>query len=393
MTVLNVVYSLSPALGGVPTAAITTCKMLAATGHVGEIVTMDEKDDPWISASAPVVHAVGRSRSRFGWNPHLERWLRAHIADYDAVIVHGIWQYHAHATWRILRRRAIPYHVYIHGMLDPWFQQNYPLKHLKKRLYWPFIFPVLRDAASLLFTCEEERDLARGAFHPYKVTEDIVPLGIEKPERTSEDLKNCFRTQFPELQDKRIFLTMGRIHPIKGFDVLISAFSEACQAWPDTHLVIVGPDPDGLIPQFKDLASRMGISDRLTFTGMLGSDLKWGAFYSAEIFLLPSHHENFGAVVVEGMSTSLPVLVSDKVQIWRTIIAAGAGIVGPDDNDGTVRSISTWLTMPKQQQALMATRALQCYERHYTIETAAQALLTVLTQDPRASGARLDEQK
>eukprot|EP01038_Epipyxis_sp_PR26KG_P002792 gene2792-3964_t len=76
---------------------------------------------------------------------------------------------------------------------------------------------------------------------------------------------------------------------------------------------------------------------------MLRGEQKWGAFYSSEAYLLPSHQENFGIAVAEALGCGLPVLISDKVNIWREIDQARAGMVETDTVDGTERSLRHWL--------------------------------------------------
>ena len=81
---------------------------------------------------------------------------------FDAVIINGLWQYHSFGAWRALRGTATPYYVFPHGMLDPWFKRSFPLKHLKKWLYWPWAeYRVLRDARAVIFTCEAESSSRR----------------------------------------------------------------------------------------------------------------------------------------------------------------------------------------------------------------------------------------
>ncbi|MEB0151131.1 glycosyltransferase, partial [Pseudomonas sp. CCC2.2] len=81
-------------------------------------------------------------------------------------------------TWRALAKKKIPYFIFTHGMLDPWFKKNYPLKHLKKWLYWTWgEYRVLRDAKAVLFTCEEEKILARQSFWLYKANEVVTAFG------------------------------------------------------------------------------------------------------------------------------------------------------------------------------------------------------------------------
>ncbi|MFX5522157.1 hypothetical protein ABTD78_23080, partial [Acinetobacter baumannii] len=81
------------------------------------------------------VIALGPSRGIYTYNPRLLPWLREHGARYDAVIIEGLWQFHSLAALLVLRGK-VPYYVFTHGMLDPWFKTRYPLKHLKKLVYW-----------------------------------------------------------------------------------------------------------------------------------------------------------------------------------------------------------------------------------------------------------------
>ena len=146
---------------------------------------------------------------------------------YDAVIVNGIWQFHSFGAWRALRNSSTPYVLFTHGMLDPWFKKQYPLKHLKKWMYWPWAeYRVLRDAQAVLFTCEEERVLARESFWLYRCNEVVVSYGTAKPKGDPELERQEFFTRYPELRGKKLALFMGRIHPKKGCDLLIEAFAK-----------------------------------------------------------------------------------------------------------------------------------------------------------------------
>ena len=104
----------------------------------------------------PKIHALGPSSSRYGFTTRLDRWLEENVVRYDVVIVHSIWMYLSYAVWKATRKHPTPYYVFIHGALDPWFKQRYPLKQVKKTLYWKvFEHKVLRDAERVLFTSHE----------------------------------------------------------------------------------------------------------------------------------------------------------------------------------------------------------------------------------------------
>jgi glycosyltransferase involved in cell wall biosynthesis len=307
--------------------------------------------------------------------------LQANVGNYDAVIINGIWQYPSFAAWRVLRGRPIPYYVYPHGMLDPWFKRTYPLKHAKKWLYWPWAdYRVLRDARRVLFTSEEERRLARRSFWLYRAREQIAGLGIGPPPANGDELKERFLRANPALQRCRILLFMSRLHKKKGCDLLIESFAKVAAVDPAAHLVMAGPDSVDMLPKLQGLARRLGLMQRISWPGMLLGDMKWGAMYCAEAFVLPSHQENFGIAVAEALSCGVPVLISDKVNIWREIEADGAGLVAPDSREGTERNLRAWLDLDFQRRTEMRGRASMCFEHRFAVTAAAAALLRILQQ-------------
>jgi glycosyltransferase involved in cell wall biosynthesis len=143
-------------------------------------------------------------------------------------------------------------------------------------------------------------------------------------------------------------------------------------------LVIAGPDNAGWAGELKGLAEKLGVADRITWPGMLQGEMKWGAFYCAEAFVLPSHQENFGIAVAEALACGLPVLISDKVNIWREVLSHSAGLVAPDTQEGTTHLLQTWLSMPAVQRLAMAKSARELYERRFTISAMATELLDVV---------------
>ena len=166
MKLLHVSASLDPRQGGVSEAVRQMCAGLGALGHPGEAASCDgpewEPGADWPAATP--VHRLGPPQGSFRRAPRLGPWLREHAGRFDAVVVHGLWQHPGLAVRREVFPRT-PHVVFPHGMLDPWFKRTYPLKHLKKWLYWPWAeYRVLRDARAVLFTSEEERRLARETF-------------------------------------------------------------------------------------------------------------------------------------------------------------------------------------------------------------------------------------
>jgi len=392
MKILRVITSTAPTNGGPIEGIKQVSRVLASQGHWTDVACLDAPDAPWLKALPFKTYALGPGRFGYQYSKHFVPWLRQNAAKYDYVIVHGIWQYSSFGVWLALQRPLHgeprqPYFVYTHGMLDPWFKRTYPLKHLKKWFYWPWgEYRVLRDAQAVLFTCEEERVLARQSFWLYTCNEVVVNYGTAKPEGDSAVQHQAFLNQFPELRDKRLVLFLSRIHPKKGCDLLIEAFAQLIQAQsaiqhsPETdqlplHLVIAGPDQTGWQNQLQQQSKQLGISDRITWTGMLSGDLKWGAFHAAEVFVLPSHQENFGIVVAEALACGLPVLISNKVNIWREIAADGAGLVANDTLTGTSEVLRQWLVMPLEAKQAMRRKAQQSFNQRFNIQSTAASFI------------------
>lgn len=382
MRILHVIPTVDPRGGGPMEGVRQRGRRLAEMGHSVHLVTLDDPAAPHVAAFPLPVHALGPTPGRYGYNPRLVPWLLEHANEYDGLVVNGLWQYHGFAAWRAFRRLGRPYVVFTHGMLDPWFKRSYPLKHLKKWLYWPWAdYRVLRDAAAVLFTSEEERRLARQSFWLYRARERVVPYGTAEPPQDRERLREVFLSVHPVLRGKRVVLFLSRIHEKKGCDLLLRAFATVAPQHPDLHLVMAGPDQDGWVPRLQAIAAELRVADRVTWPGMLQGDLKWGAFHAAEVFALPSHQENFGIAVAEALGCGVPVLISDKVNIWQEVDRDAAGIVDEDTVDGTLASLRQWLHLPPAQRVAIGQNARSCFLRRFTLDAMAVTLLQALEGD------------
>ncbi|MEY8688736.1 MAG: glycosyltransferase [Leptothrix sp. (in: b-proteobacteria)] len=384
LRILNLIRSLDPAGGGVAEGLRQSIAATTALGHLEEVLTLDAPDAPWLVGAGAFdvpVHALGPVASNYGHCAALLPWLKARATHYDAVVVHGLWQYHGLAVWRALRGTAVPYFVFCHGMLDPWFKRRYPLKHLKKWLYWPWAeYRVLRDARAVLFTARDEMRLAAQSFWLYRVRPSVVGYGLwpALQDREGPELAEAFLQAHPEAQGKRVLLFLARLHPKKGCDLLIEAFARIARRDLALHLVMAGPDQVGWQAELQAQAQRLGVADRISWPGMLQGDLKWGALHAAEAFVLPSHQENFGISVAEALSVGVPVLISERINIWREIVEAGAGFAAEDSVEGTLATLERWLALPGPARAQMPWRARHCFAQHFHMDAVARRLIDTI---------------
>jgi len=375
MRILHVISSLSPAGGGPPEAVRQLARAYAQIGVEVEVATLDRPGAAFLSALSFPVHALGPGRLRsYGLSTRLPAWLRLNASRFDGIVLNGIWSYPNLAVRSAARRAGIPYAVFPHGALDPWFNRRYPFKHLKKILYWPLQFPVLRDARAVLFTTPTERDLALTSFHPSHWNSLPVPYGISEPEGAPAVQVDAFYARFPHLRHRHFFLFLSRIHEKKGCDLLLNAFAQIASEAPSHDLVIAGPDQVGLEAKLRQRAADLGFAPRIHWPGMLQGDLKWGALRACDAFVLPSHQENFGIVVVEALAAGRPVLISNQVNIWRDIAADSVGLVDDDTLEGTHQLLRRWLSLPPPERGAMAARAHDAFAHRYSMRGAAEAI-------------------
>lgn len=386
MNILLVLASLNPADGGPPESMRTLSRAFARAGHRVQIVTLDDPTDPWLKDLECVVTALGPGRfGKYRYAPAFKTWLREHASAFDIVVINGVYQYHSFATWRVLRALRRPYVAFTHGALDPWFRRRYPLKHLKKWLYWPWAdYRVLRDAARVLFTTDDERVLARQSFWLYRARESVVGYGTAAPPAPTASQVEGFFARFPALRDKRLILFLSRLHPKKGCQLLIEAFARCAHLDDDARLVMAGPDSVGWRKDLERLAGRLGVADRIVWTGMLSGDDKWGAYRAADAFALTSHSENFGIVVVEALACGTPVLISERVNIWREVAGAGAGLVAPDTVAGSTNMLRRWLTLPRDEAGRMRASARDLFLSAFEVDAVAAVILKTLAESARA---------
>jgi len=377
--ILHVIPSVNPATGGPVEGLRQLCHIYQVGGHQIEVASFDSPQDI-VSYNFPAkVYAMGPGLGVFGYSRYAAKWFKQHVHEYDVIFLNGIWEYGTLAAYRTLARSGTPYAVFTHGMLDPYFKRRFPLKHIKKSIYWHiFLQRILSHATAVLFTCEEEKILARQSFSRYKVNEIVVPFGTFPPDCDLRAATDEFVARWPEVRGRRVAVTVGRIHPKKGTDILIEAFAQTLAKDPVWHLVIAGPDQIGWRKELEMLAQRLGIHNRITWTGMVKGNLKWGAFAVSEVFVLPSHQENFGLVVAEALAAGLPVILSDKVNIWREIVSCEAGLACEDTLEGTKAALMRWSFLTAQEIAATRDRSRRCFDEMFNYGVTARKALGIV---------------
>ena len=368
--ILHLISSLDLQGGGPAEVVRLLGKTQAAMGYSVEAVSADSEGID-VSAFEFPVHRLGPGIG-YGYSSRLADWLKKNRSRFDAVIVHGLWQYPHQAAYTLLRGH-VPYFVYVHGMLDPWFNESFRFKHAKKLLYWHAIGRrALDGAAAVIFTTDEELRRSASAFFPYRWRAMVATLGVEGPQSPIET--SSLYQRWPQLKNREYILFFGRLHPKKGCDLLLKAFARL-QDENDQMLVLAGPADRSYGRYLRELAKELEIEDRILWTGMVQGDEKWAMLQQADAFILPSHQENFAIAAVEAMCCGTPALLSDKVQIFRDVVSENAGLAEPDTLDGTVCLLKRWDSLDSREKRSMQQNAQTAYRQRYTAVAATENLM------------------
>lgn len=391
LKILRVIESMDPSYGGPCQGIRNSVPIMNAMGSVNDVVCVDAENSEGTDEDAFSIHRLGPGKGPWGYSPKLLPWLKAHLSAYDVVLIHGLWQYYGYAVrkaiaWLVANDKKVPkFYILPHGMLDPYFQKapERKLKALRNLVFWNLVEQkTVNSADGILFTCQEELELARTTFSGYRPRKELnVGYGIlPSQDVTDEDIAS-FRSQNGILKQEEYLLFLSRIHPKKGLLNLVKAYSHLSKkngALP--KLVVAGPGIDGAYGKsvFDIVEGDSTLKNNVLFPGMVTGKYKWAAFHGAKAFVLPSHQENFGIAVAEALACGCPVVISNKVNIWREIADGEAGIVADDTLEGTIDMLQQFLKLTEAQVADMRKKAYEVYRTHFTIEQAAGSLLKAL---------------
>lgn len=393
MNILRVIASMDPTSGGPCQGIRNTIEAMQRLDISNEVVCTDTPDALFLGQDTFKIHPVGTGKNPWSYSKLLLPWLLENIPRFDAVIVHGLWLHPSYAVKKAMDKLSDsnrrPWYIMPHGMLDPYFQKatDRKLKAARNTIYWQIIEKnVINNADGLLFTSAEELVQAKDTFPGYRPRKTInVGYGIQHPPAVSTEMGIEFRNRAELKRDQNYFLFLSRIHSKKGVDILIDAYGEFVNNYSSDReiplLIVAGP---GLDTEFgKSLLEKVENNDKIAslvkFPGMLSGNAKWGALYGAEVFILPSHQENFGIAVAESLACKTPVLISNKINIWREIEIENAGIIENDTIEGTRQLFLKWMALTDEQKREKKINAASAFWNHFEINTNIEKLVKVLS--------------
>ena len=330
MKILQVVPFFSPVHGGSAIAPYYLSRELAKKGHEVTIFTSDNKLSPeWIESLRQV--KVYPFKTRLSWAKFyvtlgIMKRAREGIKHFDLIHMHNYRSFQNFVVHHYAKKYGVPYVLQAHGSL--------PRTMAKQRLKWIydvlFGYRLLRDASKVIALSPTEAQQYRGMGVPEEKIE-VIPNGIDLAEYADLPPKGSFRKKFSIDEDEKIVLYLGRIHRIKGIDILVKAFANVVEKLDDVKLVVVGPD-DGYLGELEALIKALKIENDVLILGPLYGKDKLEAYVDADMYVLPSRYEIWGMTALEAVACGTLVILTENCGIAEHFRDKVGLVVKPDSN-------------------------------------------------------------
>lgn len=377
MKILMVIPAIGPVYGGPSKIVIQLADALGQRGISVDILTTNAngKTDLDVPLRSWVTETFYRIQYFPRWHLgdykislSLTTWLFRHVTDYDLVHTIALFSYSVSIAHLCCQLRQIPYINNPQGMLEPWALSH---KSGKKRIYYNLIEKSLLNNASAIHVLNsaEAQKLASLQLQPPLF---FLPNGLNSEELTNTSEAGLFYQHYPQTLNRTLILFLARIDPKKGLDLLALAFAQVHRQFPETHLVLAGPDNINYTPTVKNYFSEAGCLEAVTFTGMLTGELKYAALAAASLYVAPSYSEGFSMSVLEGMGAGLPCVITTGCNFPEAGEKQAASVVDIDAQaiaDGLL-----WCLNHPQQAKEMGDRARQLILNYYTWDKIAEQM-------------------
>ncbi|HEO98248.1 MAG TPA: glycosyltransferase [Epsilonproteobacteria bacterium] len=226
-----------------------------------------------------------------------------------------------------------------------------------KYLIKPFVKNIYFHA-----TCEAEKQDILTIFPDAKIV--IIPNGVDVDSYHKNNILNkqeyIKKYVKADIESNNIIVSMSRLHAKKGFDILIQAFAEVLQTYPESILLIAGPD-EGEKQNLENLINALELNNRIYLIGPMNGQDKVDFLANADLFVLPSHNENFGNVYIESLAAGTPIVASTGTP-WQEVESADCGKWVDNTIEDTASAMLEMLEKDREQMRLNARILAQKYD-------------------------------
>ena len=335
MKILMVIPAVGNVYGGPTKIVLELAQAVGNLGHDVDIVTTPANGST--NLDVPLYKWIDEKNYRIQYFNYwdiadykislsLTKWLFQHVTDYDLVHTNAVFSYPVLPAHWACQFHKVPYIMTPHGMLEPWAMSY---KAEKKRLYYDLIEkPALKKAAAIQITGSPEAKSIKS--YGIETPMIFVANGIHRHDCETLANPEVFYQEFPHTRNKTLIIFLARIDPKKGLDLLAKAFSQVYAQFPQSHVIIAGPDNTGFLPTVQNYFAEAGCLEAVTFTGILTGAIKYAALAAARVYVAPSYSEGFSMSVLEGMAAGLPCVITTGCNFPEAGLAKAAYIVKVD---------------------------------------------------------------
>jgi len=288
----------------------------------------------------------------FAFTPSIVNELR-YLDYFDIVHVHDARSFQGICTYLWGKMKFVPYVFQPHGSFLSLLREPYGLRMLKLLLDKLVSGKILKNSSKIITLSRVEAEQYRRMGVPEEKIA-IIPNGIDLSEYANLPPKGTFKRKFGIPEDKKVILYLGRIHRIKGIDILVRAYAYSMvkMGYEDAVLVIAGPD-DGFLSEVKSLVQYLGISRHVIFTGPL---------YGKECY------DTFPNVVLEAYACFKPVIASNVEAIPDIVLQGETGLLFQAGNIRELARAITYMLMHPEDAEKMGCNARKLVEEKFYID-------------------------
>jgi glycosyltransferase involved in cell wall biosynthesis len=348
---------------GVTGMIIQLTRYLVAQGQAATILAAAKQ----VSPVRPDINLVtfplvtgGIWRFPKGLKPYLQ-----HLNQLQGPIfhLHGIWMGFQWLAARVALQQKLPFLLSPHGMLNSWHLRQIGFKELRKLIYWRTVaYPAFRHIPLIHAVTDRERDEIAG-WLPGQVIQ-VIPNAINL--EAMDRLRSPAGYEPSPPVDEPYILFLGRLHPVKGIELLIEAFAKSIKGITrNFRLLIAGPESDpAYSTKLKSLVSLLRVEEKVTFLGPVVGPQKVSLYRHAWAFCAPSHTEVMGLVNLEAASVELPVVTTHETGLggWQE----GGGVLVHPQVEELSRALKQVFAWSNQERQDRGRKLRQLVERRYS---------------------------
>jgi glycosyltransferase involved in cell wall biosynthesis len=374
MRILHVIPSVALVRGGPSLAVLAMVKALQSQGIKAEIATTNDNGADLLDVSlgkcieyqqvpvwffprfSPNINLI----REYAFSYEFTKWLWHNISNYDLVHIHALFSYPSTVAMSIARLKKVPYIVQPHGLLCKWsLQQN----TYKKKIYFHLIEKAnLNSSQALHFTSQsEQQDFFLLSL---SIPSFILPIGLAAT-KPIPDARHRLRQHLRIPSNETVILFLSRLHPKKGLDYLIPALGKLSHHR-FTFIIAGNGNPEYEV-EIKSLIISNHIHNITYLAGFVQDEFKDILIQGSDLFVLTSHSENFGIVILEALAAGVPLLLTPGVALSSIVQKHQVGYITELDVSAIASTLEQFLKNPQATKE-MSQRARQLVSQKYSWE-------------------------